>query len=77
MEDSRDYELMDKVLDFCELLNAEELEIAQHLIEIIDKHLNKKHFREKIHINVRALVKTFEDLNIKKVDIKDLYIKEV
>ena len=68
MEASRDYELMDKVLDFCELLNGEELEIAQHLIEIIDKHLNKKHFREKIHINVNNQVKynIFAILSIKR-----------
>ena len=68
MEETRDYELINKVLDFYKILHKDELEIAEYVIEIIAKHLNKKHFREKRNINVRALVKTFEDLNIKKIE---------
>lgn len=68
MEEARDYELINKVLDFYKILHKDELEIAEYVIEIIAKHLNKKHFREKRNINVRALVKTFEDLNNKKIE---------
>ena len=63
MEDSRDYVLMDQINNLYDLLNKEELEVAYAVINIIATHLNKKHFREKDVINVRALVKTFEELD--------------
>jgi hypothetical protein len=63
MEDSRDYVLMDQINNLYDLLNKEELEVAYAVINIIAIHLNKKHFREKDVINVRALVKTFEELD--------------
>jgi len=63
MEDSRDYVLMDQINNLYDLLNKEELEVAYAVINIIATHLNNKHFRKKDVINVRALVKTFEELD--------------
>jgi len=63
MEDSRDYVLMDQINNLYDLLNKEELEVAYAVINIIATHLNNKHFRKKDVINVRALVKTFKELD--------------
>lgn len=67
---SRDYVLMDEITNFYDVLNKEELEVAHSVINIIATHLNNKHFRKKIKINVRSLVKTFRELD--KIGLKDL-----
>jgi len=70
-EPLRDYVLMDEIIKFYDLLNKEESEVAYSVINIIATHLNRKHFRKKLKINVRALVKTFEELD--KICLEDLY----
>lgn len=60
---SKDLLLMDKVTDFYSNLHKDELEVACYLMNIISEHLHKKHFKNKIHINVRALVRTFDELD--------------
>lgn len=60
---SKDLLLMDKVTDFYSNLHKDELEVAYYLMNIISEHLHKKHFKNKIHINVRALVRTFDELD--------------
>ena len=59
----RDYELMSKINNIFEKLDYEQITSAHNIVSIIKEHLYKKYFDEKIEINVRSLVKTFEDLN--------------
>jgi len=66
----RDYVLIDKICNFYDLLSKEELEVAHNVVHIISKHLCKKHFRQKIKINTRALVKAFGELD--KIGMEDL-----
>jgi len=63
MEDSRDYILINKIKALYSILDKEELDVAYNVIKMISDHLYNKHFRNKDIINVRALVKSFEDLN--------------
>ena len=63
MDDSRDYILINKIKALYSILDKEELDVAYNVIKMISDHLYKKHFRDKDTINVRALVKSFEDLN--------------
>lgn len=69
----RDYELMDEITKFYDLLNKTELEVAHNVINIISTHLYNKHFKKKIKINVRALVKTLGELD--EIGLEDLYNK--
>ena len=61
--DIRDYVLMNKIDNLFRLLKTEELKGAHTAISVIASHLSKKHFEDKIEINVKALVKTFEELD--------------
>jgi hypothetical protein len=61
--DMRDYALIRKVDNLLRLLNLEELKGAHTAISIISSHLSKKHFDDKVEMNVKALVKTFEELD--------------
>ena len=61
--DIRDYVLMNKVDNLFRLLKGDELKGAHTVISVITTHLMKKHFDDKIEINVKALVKTFEELD--------------
>jgi hypothetical protein len=58
----RDYELMTRVGKLNQTLTPEELKGATALLFEISAHLRKKHFEKKIRINIKALVKTFEEL---------------
>ena len=73
----RDYELMNRIGTLYQTLTTEELKGAAALIFQISAHLRKKHIENKIRINRKALVETFEELeehamevlyNIHKVD---------
>ena len=70
-EPLRDYVLMDEIIKLYDVLDKDELEVAYNVINIIASHLNNKHFKKKITINVRALVKTFGELD--KIGLNDLY----
>jgi hypothetical protein len=61
--DIRDYTLMDKINKLYTLMTIDELKIAHSMIALISDHLDKKHFTDKIEINVKALVKTFGELD--------------
>jgi hypothetical protein len=61
--DIRDYVLMNKIDNLFRLLTTEELKGAHSAISVVALHLSKKHFEDKIEINVKALVKTFEELD--------------
>ena len=61
-DSSKDLLLIDKVTEFYNELNKDELEVAYYIMNIISNHLHKKHFKIKININVRALVRTFDEL---------------
>ena len=62
-ESSKDLLLIDKVTEFYSNLHKDELEVAYYVMNIISNHLHKKHFKNKIHINTRALVRTFDELD--------------
>ncbi len=62
-ETIRDYTLMSKIDKVYKSFNKEELQSAHLIIAIIAEHLNEKHFNQKIEINRKALVKTFEELD--------------
>lgn len=70
-EPLRDYVLMDEIIKLYDVLDINELEVAYNVINIIASHLNNKHFKKKININVRALVKTFVELDM--IGLNDLY----
>jgi hypothetical protein len=61
--DIRDYVLMDKINKMYDTLNNKELEVVHNVINLISQHLDDKHFNKKIDINVKALVKTFGELD--------------
>ena len=62
-QEIRDYHLLDKINTLYNAMTTEELKAAHRVIAIISDHLDKKHFGEKIEINVKALVKTFGELD--------------
>ena len=59
----RDYALINTIEEIYNTLNIHELQVVQSVIGAISHHLFTKHFDEQIEINVKALVKTFEDIN--------------
>ena len=59
----RDYELLKKVDDILREMTDEECRGANMVLSAINCHLFQKHFEEKMEIDVRALVKTFEELD--------------
>jgi hypothetical protein len=61
--DIRDYPLMELIHKIYISMNTEELKAAHSVINAIAEHLDKKHFHEKIAINVKSLVKTFGELD--------------
>lgn len=61
--DIRDYPLMDRIDNIYRSLSTEQLKGAHIIINTIAAHLNKKHFEDKIEINMKALVKTFGELD--------------
>ena len=61
--DIRDYPLMEIVHRLYGTMNTEELKAAHAVIGAIAQHLDKKHFDDKIDINVKSLVKTFGELD--------------
>lgn len=69
----RDYELLILIDTQFKGYNKEQLEIAHEIINIIAQHLSKKHFEEKQEIDIKALVKTFEELD--EIGIETLHHK--
>jgi hypothetical protein len=69
----RDYELLNLVDTQYKTYNKEQLESAHEIINIIAQHLSKKYFEEKQEINIKALVKTFEELD--EIGIETLHHK--
>lgn len=61
--DIRDYQLFDKIHSLYDKMTIEELKVAHEVISIISEHLDKKHFQEQKEIDVKALVKTFGELD--------------
>ena len=60
----RDYYLLDKIDNLLRSIsNTNELTAVLTTIHIIAEHLHNKHFDEKIQINIKALVKTFGELD--------------
>lgn len=60
---TRDYVLLDKINALYFTMTKEELTLAHSIIRTISSHLHTKHFEDKTEINVKALVKTFEELD--------------
>jgi hypothetical protein len=61
--DIRDYPLMELVHTLYTSMNTEELKAIHAVMAAIAQHLEKKHFHDKIEINVKSLVKTFGELD--------------
>jgi hypothetical protein len=59
----RDYILLNKINTLYSTMTDEELKIAHSVIAVISDHLDKKHFTDKIEIDIKALVKTFGELD--------------
>ena len=59
----RDYQLLKKVDDILHEMTDEELRGANMVLSIINCHLFQKHCEEKAEIDIRALVKTFGELD--------------
>jgi hypothetical protein len=69
----RDYELLNQIDNAFKTYNKEQLESAHEIINIIAQYISKKHFEEKQEINIKALVKTFEELD--EIGIETLHHK--
>lgn len=69
----RDYELMEQVEKFCKKLPERELEAACEVMDIISRHLTYRHFEKQEEIDVKALVKTFEEL----FEIAFVYLEDI
>ncbi len=61
--DIRDYILLNKINMLYNTLTDNELKIAHSVIALISDHLDKKHFTDKIEIDIKAQVKTFGELD--------------
>lgn len=59
----RDYQLMNDIDTLFRTYNKDQLISAHEIINLIAQHLNKKHFEDQKEINIKALVKTFEELD--------------
>lgn len=59
----RDYPLLAKVDDLLHEMTDEERRGANMVLSVISCHLFQKHFEEKTEIDIRALIKTFEELD--------------
>lgn len=61
--DIRDYPLMELVHIHYTSMSTEELKASHSVIAVIAQHLYKKYFHDKIDINVKSFVKTFDELD--------------
>ena len=59
----RDYQLLAKVDDILRKMTDEERRGANMVLSVVNCHLFQKHFEEKAEIDIRALVKTFGELD--------------
>jgi len=62
-EDIRDYVLLENINRILQSMSATELKTANLIIKSIAQHLDNKYFNEKATIDIKALVKTFGELD--------------
>lgn len=72
----RDYELMNKLHELFESLSDKERIGAYDTIYVIASHLVYKYFEEKQEIDIKALVKTFEEVYERSIESQKLEFKD-
>jgi hypothetical protein len=82
MSELRIYSLFEDITRVLENLNKEELIGANSILGILSNYLTKTHFEEQKEIDVKALVKTIEELDEISIELllhkhkaRELFVK--